>query len=250
VTPNHTAKPFDDPRVRRALSLALDRWEGSKVLSRIAIVKTVGGLVFPESPLAATPAELSTIAGFGHDIAASRTEARRLLREAGVADGFHFKFHNRGVEQPYKAVGIWLIDQWRKVGLNAEHWIEPTAPFFATLRGGNFEVSMDFNCQAVVNPVLDVSKFLSSDRSSANYGRYEDRALDGLYDEIVREPDTTRLKADLRRFEKRVMDEQAHTIMTLWWNRIVPYNARLHGWKISPSHYLNQDLATVWLSKE
>ena len=250
VTPNHKEKPFDDPRVRRALSLALDRWEGSKVLSKIAIVKTVGGLVFPESPLAATEAELTTVAGFSHDIEASRKEARRLLREAGVPDGFSFKFHNRGVEQPYKAVGIWLIDQWRKIGLNVEHWIEPTAPFFATLRGGHFQVSMDFNCQAVVNPVLDVSKFLSTDRSAANYGQYEDRALDGLYDEIVREPDTTRLKQDLRKFEKRVMDDQAHYIMTLWWNRIVPYNARMHGWKISPSHYLNQDLATVWLSKE
>jgi peptide/nickel transport system substrate-binding protein len=250
VTPNHAVKPFDDPRVRRALSLALDRWEGSKVLSRIAIVKTVGGLVFPGSPLAASQAELQTIAGYGRDIEANRKEARRLLREAGVPDGFKFKFHNRGVEQPYKAVGIWLIDQWRQIGLNVEHWIEPTAPFYATLRNGTFDVSIDFNCQAVVNPVLDVSKFLSKDRSASNYGQYEDRALDGLYDEIVREPDQAKLKAMLRQFEKRVLDEQAHYIMTLWWNRLVPYNTRLHGWKISPSHYLNQDLATVWLSPE
>jgi peptide/nickel transport system substrate-binding protein len=250
VAPNHAVKPFDDPRVRRALSLALDRREGSKVLSRIAIVKTVGGLVFPESPLAASPAELEKVPGFGHDIAAARKEARRLLREAGVPDGFSFKFHNRGVEQPYKAVGIWLIDQWRKIGLDVEHWIEPTAPFYATLRNGTFQVSIDFNCQAVVNPVLDISKFLSNDRSSANYAQYQDRALDGLYDEIVREPDQAKLKAMLRQFEKRVLGDQAHYIMTLWWNRLVPYNARLHGWKISPSHYLNQDLGTVWLSPE
>ena len=250
VAPNNTVKPFDDPRVRRALSLALDRWEGSKVLSKIAIVKTVGGLVFPQHPLAATPAELEKIAGYSHDIEASRQEARKLLREAGVPDGFHFKFHNRGVEQPYKAVGIWLIDQWRKIGLNVEHWIEPTAPFFATLRNGNFQVSIDFNCQAVVNPVLDVSKFLSKDRSAANYARYTDRELDGIYDEIVHETDTAKLKALLRQYEKRVLDDQAHYIMTLWWNRTVPYNARLHGWKISPSHYINQDLANVWITPQ
>ena len=250
VAPNHRTKPFDDPRVRRALSLALDRREGSRVLSKIAIVKTVGGLVFPEHPLAASKAELQTIAGFGPDIETARAQARRLLREAGVPDGFTFKLHNRAVEQPYKVVGIWLIDQWRRIGLNVEHWVEPTAPFFATLRGGKFDVSIDFNCQAVVNPIVDLSKFLSTDRSAANYAGYQDGAVDGLYDEIVRETDPSRLRSDVRRFEKRILDDQAHYLITLWWNRIVPHNARLHGWKISPSHYLNQDLAGVWLAPE
>ena len=54
VTPNHKRKPFDDPRIRRALSLAVDRWRGAPAISKIAIAKTVGGVVFPGSPLAAT----------------------------------------------------------------------------------------------------------------------------------------------------------------------------------------------------
>ena len=39
---NCEEKPFNDPRVRRAMTLALDRWEGSKALERIS---EVGGSV-------------------------------------------------------------------------------------------------------------------------------------------------------------------------------------------------------------
>ena len=37
--------------------------------------------------------------------------------------------------------------------------------------------------------------------------------------------------------------------MMPWWERIVPFRSYVKGWKISPSHYINQDLATVWLDK-
>jgi peptide/nickel transport system substrate-binding protein len=30
---------------------------------------------------------------------------------------------------------------------------------------------------------------------------------------------------------------------------MVPHRSYVKGWKISPSHYLNQDLATIWLDK-
>ncbi|MCH9013014.1 MAG: ABC transporter substrate-binding protein, partial [Proteobacteria bacterium] len=101
VTPNHNRKPFDDVRVRRALTLAIDRWGGSKYLSKIAIVKTVGGIAFPGHPLAATREELEQLAGYWPDIEKSRTEARRLLKEAGQ-ENLEFVLTNRGVDQPYR----------------------------------------------------------------------------------------------------------------------------------------------------
>src|SRR5262249_54840668 len=87
VGPDHEKKPFDDKRVRRALTLALDRYQGSQALSKIAIVKEVAGVQVPGTPFATPPAELEKLAGYGRDIAKSRAEARRLLKEAGVPDG-------------------------------------------------------------------------------------------------------------------------------------------------------------------
>ena len=36
--------------------------------------------------------------------------------------------------------------------------------------------------------------------------------------------------------------------MTLQWHRIIPHSAKVKGWQITPSHYLNNQLDTVWLS--
>ena len=64
---------------------------------------------------------------------------------------------------------------------------------------------------------------------------------------MLRETDPTKQRALMREFEKYVLDDQAHVVFLLWWHRIVPHRSYVKGWKIGPSHYLNQDLATVWL---
>jgi peptide/nickel transport system substrate-binding protein len=53
----------------------------------------------------------------------------------------------------------------------------------------------------------------------------------------------------MRKFEKRALDEKAQQFVTLWWNRIIPHRSYVKGWKVSPSHYLNQDLSGVWIDK-
>ncbi|NQW09401.1 MAG: ABC transporter substrate-binding protein [Alphaproteobacteria bacterium] len=248
VTPNHKMKPFDDPRVRRALSLAVDRYSGSEYLSKIAIVKTVGGVGFPGHPLASSPEYLEkNIAGYGRDIEANRAEAKRLLKEAGQ-ENLKFTLHNRGVDQPYKVVGTWLIDQWKHVGLNVEQWVQPSTPFYATLRKQkDFQVSLDFNCQAVVNPIADISKFLPS--GGANYAEFEDAELESIYKELLKTGDVKKQKELVQKYEKRVLDDLTSQFITLWWYKINPYRSYVNGWKIAPSHYLNQSLENIWIDK-
>jgi peptide/nickel transport system substrate-binding protein len=248
ITPNHKRKPFDDVRVRRALTLAIDRWRGAPALSKISVMKTVGGVGFPGSPLAATKEELEQIAGFWPDIEKSRAEARRLLKEAG-AENLTFELLNRNVDQPYKFNGTWVVDEWSKIGVKVTQRVLPTGPFAEAFRSGDFDAGLDGDCQNIVNPLLDGTKYLPHSVSAANFGNYDDPAEIELYDRMLRETDFARQRQLMRQFEKLVLDTEAHEIFLLWRYRIVPYRSYVKGWKVSPSHYVNQDLATIWLDK-
>ncbi len=245
--PNQERKPFDDARVRQAMTLGMDRWSGSKYLSRIAIVKTVGGVVFPNHPFAATKEELVKMKGYGTDIKANRAEAKALLKAAG-ASGLKVDFNNRGVDQPYKVVGTWVIDEWKKIGLKTKQRVQPSPQFYATLRKKkDFDVSIDFNCQSVINPIADITKFLGS--AGNNYGNYEDAKLEAIYDNILKSGSETEQRTLIRQYEMRALSEQAHSAITLWWYKINPHRSYVKGWKIAPSHYLNQSLDNIWLDK-
>ncbi len=248
ITPNHQKKPFDDIRVRRALILAIDQWHGADALSKIANVHTVGGIVFPGSPLAATKEELQKLPGYWPDIEKSRAEAKRLLKEAG-AEGLSFQLLNRNVDQPYKYIATWVIDEWSKIGVHATQKVLPTGPFFDALRNNAFDVTVDFDCQGLVNPLMDVGKFLPHSVYTENYGNYEDQKDIDLYQALLHETEPTKQRTLMRDYETYVLDTQAHMYMMPWWSRIVPYRSYVKGWKISPSHYVNQDLATIWLDE-
>jgi peptide/nickel transport system substrate-binding protein len=249
VAINQDRKPFDDKRVRRAMTLALDRHQAAQALSKIAYVKEVAGVQVPGTPYATPPAELEKLAGYGRDIKKAREEARRLLREAGVPEGFAFNFTNRGVPMPYEPVGIWLIDQWRQIGLNATMVTIEASQHVTELRAGNFAVSSDAQCGYQVEPDLDLAKFQSKEISHNNYGRYTDKVLDELFQKQSRALDPEERKRYVRESERRLLDEEVHTFPTLQWHRIVPHNAKVRGWTITPSHYLNQQLDTVWLAE-
>jgi peptide/nickel transport system substrate-binding protein len=248
ITPNSKRKPFDDVRVRKALLLGIDQWHGAPALSKIANVRTVGGVVFPGSPLAATKEELQQLAGFWPDIDKSRAEARRLLKEAG-AENLSFELLNRNVDQPYKYVGTWIVDEWSKIGVHATQKVVPTGPWFEQMRSGNFDVVVEANCNGVVNPVMDTQKYLPRSAFNENYGGYEDPEVVDIYNKMYHETDPAKQRVLMRAYEKRVVDTQAYEFPMLWWNRILPERSYMHGWKIGPSHYVNQDLANIWLDK-
>src|SRR6266403_4939940 len=106
---NNTKKPFDDVRVRRALSLGIDRYTMARVLYPLTGLRYAGGLMRPGSEWAMAEAELEKLPGFGRDIEENRAQARKLLAEAGYPNGLKVVLKNRNVKLPYQDFAVFLI---------------------------------------------------------------------------------------------------------------------------------------------
>src|SRR3954469_19131019 len=243
---NTEKKPFDDVRVRKALLMAIDRWGGSQGLSRISTLRSVGGVIRPGSPFATPEAELVKLPGFAKNIKASREEAKKLLAEAG-APNLKFQLWNRNLAMPYTPAGIFLVDQWRQIGVEVEHKQSDTAPYLAHMNAGNHDVAIDFSNLFMDDSSLALAKYLSVGRAPENRSRHKDSELDKLYDDHLRQTDPEKRKALIRAFEKRAF-ENAFQQPLLWWHRIVPSHKVVMGWQMSPSHNLGAQLEGVWLN--
>ena len=197
-------------------------------------MQTVGGIVFPGSPLAATKAELRAD---GRVLAGHREVARRgaAAAEGGRGRGdLRFELLNRNVDQPYKYVGTWLIDQWSKIGVHATQKVVPTGPWFEAMRSGDFDVVRRGQLQQHRQPAAGHAEISAASVVAENYGGYEDPTEVDIYDKMLHETDPPKQRVVMRRFETYVVDTQAHEFWSLWWYRIVPYRSYVKGWKISP----------------
>lgn len=249
VTFNTAKQPFNSGRVRRALSLAIDRWDGAQSLSQASMVRQVSGLMRPGSSMALSEQELAAQPGFAKDIEASRAQARMLLQAAGVTD-LAFTLTSRASETLYGPVGKYLVDQWRQIGVTVQHQQHPPRAFFESLQRDNppYDAALDFACDHADDPNLQLARHLSYDRTGTNFSQHTDRTLDALYDRQSREPDRRKRYELVREFERRAL-RLAYSVPVLWWHRAVVMDRSVRGWHITPSHYLGQNLADVWLAR-
>jgi peptide/nickel transport system substrate-binding protein len=246
---NTTKKPFDDERVRRALTMAIDRWSGGVALSMQTIVKDVGGLMRPKGPFAMSDADLEKIPGFSRDNKTAVEDAKKLLAAAGVSN-LSFNFHNRNIQTPYEPVAIFLVNEWKKIGVTATHTAKETAAYQADLRNKNFDVGLSFNCDYFDEPDLQLAKFVSVSKVGAafNESHYNDPKLDDLIEAQSRETDPEKRKKLVWEIEKYAMGEKAWMFPVIWWYRILPYLSKVRGYRAGSNHYTTMDMANIWLA--
>lgn len=247
VTFNTTKPPFDDERVRRALNLAIDRWGAAKALGTTTEMRYPGGIFMPGGKFAATEEELKQYPGFGPDIEASRAEARRLLKEAGQ-ENLSFDLTVRNGPPIVADFGVFLIDQWRQIGVTANNHVVETPPWAAAITNGDFEAITDIFSALREEPTEQMTKYVSFDRSARSAGRFTDRELDDLWVEQSIETDPAKRREMLRAFEKRLY-EQSYSLPVVWLQRDVAMSSALKGWTFSPSNFLYLDQSSTWLAE-
>ena len=182
---NVTKKPFDDPRVRKAFALSIDR---HRIVDRI----TRGGEKAAETLVPLSTANYLPAAGLKHD----PTEARRLLAAAGFPGGQGFPTVNYLLNAGTSAsvdekIAVELQAMWRDV-LGVEVSLRPMEwkTYLATLTALDYELARsswiaDYNDP---NTFLDI--FLS------NNGNNRTGWKDQRYDDLIRQANTT---VDLRK---------------------------------------------------
>jgi peptide/nickel transport system substrate-binding protein len=247
-TINSKKKPFDDVRVRQALTLTVDRWNSAANVSKISLLKHVGGFTRPGYGLALDQAELEKLPGYGRDIAKAREEAKKLLKEAG-AENLKVSLLNRAVGQPYTTSGIFLVDQWKRIGIETDHKQLETKLFFDALGKQDFDVAIDFICDHGDEPNVQYAHLLSEAANSPpSYSKHADTKIDELYEKQKRIVDPVARKAAANEFERYAIT-QANNNMLFWWQRIVVHHKRLKGWNLTASHYVGNHLTDVWLDQ-
>lgn len=245
VLPNLENPALKDPRVRKALAMALDHWGGSRLVARSTHSNYPGGLLRPGSEFARTPEELSKLPGFSRDMKTAREQARALLKEAGYEKGLTLRFLNR---RPFPYVGVFLIDQWRQIGVNVEHQQPEDPQFFARRDAGDFDVMLNAFPDFSGDPTIQWGGFLSYPENKSNFGRFSDPKVDEYYERQKREMDPAKRKQILQEAEAYIL-EQGYAMPFMWGNRVMVVDSRVQNYHVTPSNWVGLDFADLWLKQ-
>lgn len=189
--------PFSDPRLRRAVSLALDRDELVRVLARGKGTWAMAGAL----PDTWTLDEIKGILRFDPE------ETRRLIAEAGYPDGLDIDYVPYGSSTPALAQAELLQAQLKRVGMNLKLRVQPDAASSARLLH-----RCQFDMMAMSKALFaDVDSYLHAtyySKSGTNYQCLNDPKLDGMIEAQRREPDPAKRRALVRQ-ASRYINENA-----------------------------------------
>lgn len=202
---NSAKAPFDDPRVRRALSLQIDRefiadrvWGGTMLPAYGVIPPHIGNY--------GARAELD----FRYQSVLEREEeAKRLLASAGFGNGVPLEVEFRfNTTDNNRHTAETIAEQWRTIGIETRFVETDYRTHFAYLReGGDFDVAR----YGWIGDYSDPQNFLflfQSDNAGFNIGKYANPQFDALMKLAADELDIVKRAAILREADSIVITEE------------------------------------------
>jgi ABC-type transport system substrate-binding protein len=249
VWPNTQKKPFDDPRVRRAVHLAFDRPVLVDVVKDVAPMM-VGGFLYPFSEFATPIEELRKKPGYQDDPTAAINEAQSLLKAAGYGNGIKdvdfmirdlpsFKLWAQAIQA--------MLQQTLKIETKLRSVVESV--WFDDVANGNY----GFAIGAVVSTLLDPSDYFNAwykKGGPQNYANWDNPKFTALLPKIDGEIDPKKRLVAIR--EAEAIMEQDPPVFPICWEKIndVWYNyVKGHNPKDYFGIYDVVRFDTFWLDK-
>ncbi|MCA0250338.1 MAG: ABC transporter substrate-binding protein, partial [Proteobacteria bacterium] len=179
---NNEVAPFNDPKVRRALALVLDRQAFIDILSE-GEGKMSGSMLPPPDGIWGVPPEmLKTFVGYG-DVEKNREEARALMKQAGFGPDkrLKLKVSTRNIAT-FKDPAVILIDQLKQIWIDGELEIIDTTVYYNRVFKKDYVVALNLSGAAVDDP--DVTLFENYGCGSLrNYNNYCNPEMTKLFEE-------------------------------------------------------------------
>lgn len=224
---NTRREPFDDVRVRKALSLAVDREAIAERLLRTG-VKPAWSFVTPdfEGYGGIVPPERSKT------LAARQAEARELLKQAGFGPDNPLTVPLvYETQEENRRIMVAIAGMWQAIGVKTE--LENVQ--FGVLRSrvltGNYDAAR-FTYFASFDDAYAFMQVFASGNPN-NWPGYASETYDALLDRYNRTPDAAERAAVLREAETLMMGE--YPVIPIYhyvWRRLV--SPRVGGWVDSP----------------
>ncbi len=209
---NFKRAPFTDPRVRRAVSLAIDRRGYIQAVRQGGAL--VGGSMQPRpwGPWGLSIDELAGLPGSG-DPAKQKAEARQLLAEAGYGPGRPLRIvvSTRAIAL-YVDQATYVIDQLKQIGIEATLEQVETALWFPKLTRGEFELGANLTGLGADDPDANFYENYVCG-SSRNYSQYCNAEVDRMIDVQSQTLDPVQRRRLVVEIQKRLELDAARPIL-------------------------------------
>ena len=186
---NRDKAPFNDPKLRQALALALDRKAFNTILNEGGA--KIGGAMMagPEGNFGMPGDVLAELPGYSDDVGKSRDQARKIMASLGYgpANPLRLKVSTRNIPL-YVDPAVILVDQLKSIYVEAELDQVDTSIWFGKVTRGDYAVGLNTTGAGADDPdvVLYENYACGSER---NYTKYCNPEVDKLIDLQSREAD-------------------------------------------------------------
>jgi peptide/nickel transport system substrate-binding protein len=246
---NPKVAPFNDPKIRKAMALTLDRKAYIDILS--GGKADISGVMLPppEGQWGMPPEELQKLPGYAADVEKSRAEARAIMEGLGYSEAkpLKIKVSTRNIAI-YRDPAVILIDQLKKIHIDGELEVIDTSIWHAKVTRGEYSVGLNLTGVGVDDPDVNLYENYSC-TSERNLTQYCNKDVDVLIDKQSQETDLGKRKQLVWEIERKLAEDLARPII-MYDRAATCWQPQLKGFVLhANSIYNNWRFEDVWLDR-